>query len=443
MQAFDCVRLRYDLHWSCLGTNSESNLPSTCFDFEDAKSSKPETQSLIVEWPSTNGSLAGVTNDKVPTEISYNGLDVNWGFQVPEDDLRYQWFKLDLNPKIHNDISYLSVEYPDPKAAPPSYDKTAEKLTIDYLDSVRCHIMKVLKIKLGQVLLDTTPIGFVITVPAIRSEAARYRTRECAKRAGMGNDLQIVSEPEAAVIYTLDVMNPARLHVGDTFVVCDAGGGTVDLISYRIDSTYPRVKISEAAPGSGSACGSTFLNRIFRKWLETNFSDNPGWGEDTLEDAVTRFETIVKSKFDGEDGEFIVNVAGLADDPSKGVKRNKLTLSSGTLRQIFEPVISTITALVKMQVSLTPTVKAILLVGGFGQSPYLRETLRKLVDYHVEIMQPTNGWTAVARGALIKGLAEACPTVSRIAVGSRVARKAYGCRVSVVYDPAEHPSELK
>lgn len=402
------------------------------------KVSKPETQSLIIDWPGTSGSIDGATNDKVPTEIAYEGLDVKWGFQIFDDDTRYQWFKLDLTNKTPSNLSYLSIEYPDPKAAPPSYDKTAKKLTTDYLNAVRCHVLKILKMKLGKVLVETTPIVFVITVPAIWTEAAKFTTRQCAMRAGMGHDLQIVSEPEAAVIYTLDTVDPAKLKTGDTFVVCDAGDGTVDLISYLIEETVPKVKVREAAPGSGSACGSTFLNRLFSKWLQSNFSDNPGWQADTLEDALGRLENVLKRKFDGSDGNFIVPVAGLVDDPEKGIRRSKLTMSASSMQQIFEPVISTICALVTMQISLTSNVRAVLLVGGFGQNPYLRESLRKVVGEGIEIVQPANGWTAVARGALIKGLAEACPTDSRISIASRVARKAYGSRVHVKYVPKQH-----
>lgn len=39
----------------------------------------------------------------------------------------------------------------------------------------------------------------------------------------------MISEPEAAAIYALDRIDKHDLQIGDTFVLCDAGGGTVDL----------------------------------------------------------------------------------------------------------------------------------------------------------------------------------------------------------------------
>jgi hypothetical protein len=47
----------------------------------------------------------------------------------------------------------------------------------------------------------------------------------------MGARVQIVSEPEAAVFYALDSMDPHNLKKGDTFVLCKVGDDTVDLIS--------------------------------------------------------------------------------------------------------------------------------------------------------------------------------------------------------------------
>lgn len=38
------------------------------------------------------------------------------------------------------------------------------------------------------------------------------------------------------------------------------------------------------------------------------------------------------------------------------------------------------------------TVKAVLLVGGFGESPYLRESLRSAVGSGIEVLVPTNRW---------------------------------------------------
>lgn len=123
--------------------------------------------------------------------------------------------------------------------------------------------------------------------PAVWSDAAQAATRACAQKAGMGQGerLQIVSEPEAAATYALDALDPHSIKIGDTFVLCDAGGGTVDLISYTVTALKPILKLHEAAPGTGGLCGSTYLNRIFQQYLLAKFSSNPGWDDEVVEEV--------------------------------------------------------------------------------------------------------------------------------------------------------------
>ena len=120
---------------------------------------------------------------------------------------------------------------------------------------------------------------------------------------GTGSSLHIITEPEAAAMYALDAMDPHNIKVGDTFVLCDAGGGTVDLISYKVSRLKP-LCITEAAPGSGSLCGSTFLDRIFYKFLEERFNDDPNWDDDVVEEAMKRFEVTVRTPSKQSDSGF-------------------------------------------------------------------------------------------------------------------------------------------
>jgi len=105
---------------------------------------------------------------------------------------------------------------------------------------------------------------------------------------GTGANLHIISEPEAAAMYALDVMDPHNIKVNDTFVLCDAGGGTVDLISYKVSALKPTLKISEANPGSGTLCGSSFLNRFFNKYLEDKLGREPAFDEDVIEEVRSK-----------------------------------------------------------------------------------------------------------------------------------------------------------
>ena len=56
---------------------------------------------------------------------------------------------------------------------------------------------------------------------------------------------------------------PSLCQVGDALVVCDAGGGTVDLISYEILQRKPTLKLKELVPPKGkTSCASPVKNLI-------------------------------------------------------------------------------------------------------------------------------------------------------------------------------------
>lgn len=87
----------------------------------------------------------------------------------------------------------------------------------------------------------------------------------------------------------------------------------------------------------------------------------------------------------------LIAVPGLVDNAQHGVKRGKFSLSGYEIVQIFSPVLDEVIALVKGQITSTKReVKAVLLVGGFGESAYLRKSLRKAVGSQIEILVPPN-----------------------------------------------------
>lgn len=143
---------------------------------------------------------------------------------------------------------------------------------------------------------------------------------------GTGSALHVISEPEAAAMYALDAMAPHNIKVGDTFVLCGAGGGTVDLISYKVSALKPTLSIEEAAPGSGSLCGSTFLNRIFHKFLTDRFSNDPDFDEDVVEEAMKRFEVTVQ--FLERSSHFFIRSSALSAETQQSTFTSQVRVSS-------------------------------------------------------------------------------------------------------------------
>ncbi|KAL6715322.1 hypothetical protein ACLMJK_007587 [Lecanora helva] len=393
--------------------------------FSDAH--QPRDIHAIEIWPDgSSEGLEGTSSKKVPSEIRNSNGHREWGFQIGEG-FRHRFFKLDLDPHRLPSRSELASKYASGTDDEPAYN--VDDVVIEYLTALREHTEHYLMEKLSSAALRQTPIEYIITTPAVWSDAGQARTRRCAEAAGMGKGdaLQIISEPEAAAVYAFEITHPHNIRVGDTFVLCDAGGGTVDLISYTVTATSPILAVDEAAPGSGGLCGGMLLNRIFEKHLTQTCKSNSGWGPDVMEDATKRFE-LIKQQFIGDVAkDFTIPVNGLNDNEDQGVRRGKWRLSCNKLSTIFAPVLEDTIDLVKRQIEATQrNVTAILLVGGWGQNAYLRESLRQQLGADVKVMQPENGWQAVVRGALMKALAQASPSSATMKFGSRRARKHYG-----------------
>ena len=130
----------------------------------------------------------------------------------------------------------------------------------DYLTELFKYTKQTLNRRFGDYFVKTTKLEVVLTVPAIWSDTAKQATEAAAKRAGMGENIRMISEPEAAAVYTLQAIQPNHLKEGDNFVVCDAGGGTVDLISYEIKQITP-LRIQESVKGTGDVSCSVILRR--------------------------------------------------------------------------------------------------------------------------------------------------------------------------------------
>jgi hypothetical protein len=169
------------------------------------------------------------------------------------------------------------------------------------------------------------------------------------------------------------------------------------------------------------------------------------------------FEEFVKRNFnEDEHNEVNVPFPGLPDDEEAGLDSGFLVMSAEQVKEIFDPVVQEVVDLVEGQVR---TIRAkgglvcgIVLVGGFGQSNYLYGRLKAHFNnappppyterpthavamnsaQTIEVMHPMYAWTAVVRGAVLRGLEGSM-------VVSRRSRWHYGTSYATVFDEAKHP----
>lgn len=117
---------------------------------------------------------------------------------------------------------------------------------------------------------------------------------------------------------------------------------------------------------------------------------------------------------------------------------------------MFDQVCPTVFGLIKEQrrraMMKGAVITAVILVGGFCQSPYLREYLKNKLALHdkkIKVIETKDGWSAVVRGALSRALPILASHQSFPRVTSRVARRFYGITDSRVFDPSFDPESKK
>ena len=295
--------------------------------------------------------------------------------------------------------------------------------------------------------MQVTKVDFVLTVPAIWSDAAKSKVEDAAIRAGMKNEhhLQLLSEPESAAVYTLKSLGDAHspFKVQDRLVVCDAGGGTVDLIAYEIKQIAPRLSVAECTAGTGDFCGSTFIDREFEKL----FKQRMGTHYDNIS-FVNRQQTVknfegTKAAFRDDPGQatFYVNVPTVGTLEQARVYGGNFEITQDEMRSLFDPIIDQIVNLINAQVSKVSessySVGSILLVGGFGESEYLYKRINSWASqWAIQVIQPRDASTSIVRGAVMRGLEpKEGPAKTGIV---RRARRSYGVAMKETFIPGKH-----
>jgi hypothetical protein len=217
-----------------------------CFRYSGvawAYSKQPDDIKIITNWDSTE--YANSDKGKAPTKIAYSPvysdgdspLDLTWGYGI-NDTEAIEWFKLLLLDE--KDMDKKTRKSPQIKKAQSLLQKAGKspvQAVADYLRLLWAHAIENIGRDFGEATIEGLPFRVVLTVPAVWTQQAVSRMRQAAKRAGIlshrtvgETTLHFVSEPEAAALATFeDLKARPNFQKNDTFVVCDAGGGTVDL----------------------------------------------------------------------------------------------------------------------------------------------------------------------------------------------------------------------
>ncbi|ELU17209.1 hypothetical protein CAPTEDRAFT_210496 [Capitella teleta] len=325
-------------------------------------------------------------------------------------------------------------------------------MTFRYLKD---RVLKSVERDLGEPV-DLEKIRWVITVPAIWSDAAKQFMREAAAKAGMRPPVQLIIglESEVAGLYV------ALKHMkrpGVEFVVMDCGGGIIDATAYKIESDQTLKQIYEA---SGKDLGGIKVDEAFVELLEEIVGKRVvdafrqecpiGWlmlmstfdhKKKTIQNQENESVNIeipktmyeIAKRIRGIELIDIINQSGIV-----GVRCNTLSLviSHNIIQRIFRnPVRGIIDHMsILLRKKALENVSVILMVGGFSESPILQAAVKEAFGSRVKVLIPGNVSLSVLYGAVAFGHN---PNI----VTTRIARLTYGDEICRTYDPQKHGTD--
>ncbi|EKM51017.1 uncharacterized protein PHACADRAFT_32060 [Phanerochaete carnosa HHB-10118-sp] len=268
--------------------------------------------------------------------------------------------------------------------------------------------------------------------------------------------LHFVTEGEASLLYCMDNgLASDAIRADSTVMIIDAGGGTVDLSTYKFATINPvsaeeiappdctlgiiSTAIQTDAPRLGILHGSTRVNMLASEFLKARHLTlhlaklcNSKYGnEEDLKTMLESFERSTKPTFKDPSDRSFIKFGSMRDrDPDVGIRGGQLTLEGAEIANFFEPSITAIANAVRVQRSAaTEVVKTGFLVGGFAASPWLYARLKAVSrDLGMDLSRPdSHANKAVAEGAVSFFLTHS--------IAARMSRLTYGTKCVTRYDP--------
>ncbi|KAL3859668.1 hypothetical protein ACJMK2_009876 [Sinanodonta woodiana] len=356
-------------------------------------------------------------------------------------------------------------------------DETGKKMAaIDVFSlSIKClknHMTQMLE-KRGTGVIDTE-IHWVLTVPAIWSDAAKQFMREAAEKAGIpSGQLSIALEPEAASLFCqylpVEKLNSpdggvqfSSLPPGTKYMVLDLGGGTADITIHEKLQEGGLREVSKASggPWGGTEVDVAFYNLLIsivggpamQKFRRTQVYDNL--------DLLREFESAKRNISMGtkdtvniklpaslneicqemNENDFQSCVAESVHCKGLNVISDKIRLHPDLMRGLFHKVTTNIVDHVKSLLSqgAGKDVTLILMVGGFSESLLVQDVMRG--EFHnkngLKVIIPQDAGISIVNGAVIFGR---FPEKFQ----SRILRYTYGVKVTPEFEEGKHPESKK
>ncbi|KEP54004.1 heat shock 70 kDa protein 12A [Rhizoctonia solani 123E] len=218
--------------------------------------------------------------------------------------------------------------------------------------------------------------------------------------------VRFVTEAEASVHFCIAHSNiSSRLRIGSNFAVCDAGGSTIDSTIYTVTATNPLLKLAEKRDSACVQAGGLYIDDAVERYLEDVLTRSGMNAEDIKEyvqEGVDDFERIPKRLFaDGSEDLKLKLGERSFTDPDINVRRGVMTIQNPTPKRFFDYCVRAVIKSLDDQIN-GENISHILLVGGLGDSMYLRDQLRAYFHPAIQLVTVNDSTSkAVAEGAVM------------------------------------------
>ncbi|KAH9940117.1 uncharacterized protein BXZ73DRAFT_99114 [Epithele typhae] len=402
------------------------------------------------------GQESAAGDSKIPSILYYNpdgsvacagaeaalpGMDL----EAEDNELVFvEWFKLHLRPERLDAGEIKRRDLP-----PLPRGKTVVDVFADFLAYLfRCAKRYICETHAnGDSLWSSLEdrIEFVLSHPNGWEGAQQGKMRQAAVMAGLVPQtpagqarVHFITEGEASLNFCIQSgLTNETMRAGQSVMIVDAGGGTVDISSYGFISVSP-LAVEEVTSADCILQGSTRINARAEAHLKELLKESAFGNDEDIKSMLDYFDKATKPVFKDEKESSYIKFGSMGcNDPKVKIRRGQLMLTGEDMLSYFQPSLdATVSVIEKQRKNATRTLSTVFLVGGFAASPWLYASLKhRLEDLDLTLCRPDSHTNkAVANGAV-------CFFLEHF-VSARVMKMTYGIKVVVDYDPAD-PEHLQ
>ena len=288
------------------------------------------------------------------------------------------------------------------------------------------------------------------------------------------NQLSLILEPEAAAVYCQNMSPQQRAphcdesqpFTSNNYIVVDVGGGTVDIVAYRVNcAPVPHMEVIQ--PPTGGAWGGSMVNLEFKKFLEGIIEDKEFSSYVKTADKTTNakhlgqlneliYETFELQKTIFGEKQLEKNRKISVHIPFSFLKQyesvlkrnistredvklddNELRIPYYKVKEFYDPVVDSILkCITEVLESDNAESTKIYIVGGFGGCHYLYDVIRSHFGDEYQYITPEDPDCAVIKGAIFMQM-------NPQLIQARRVDATYGVRVSIPFIEGTHAEEYR